>query len=268
MTPAEWQERLQHMSRCTLVELTPHEAGELARVLSELLARNIKLNDESYELAARVRGYEMVEAAKRPSANTPQPAPVHDEDSGAECWPALLAEVDVEPWLAELIRERDAMGRAKYGTALRVWNGRDAAVDALQEALDLLVYLQQCLMRVPEMDPWRWAPYNAHDRLRAARDNALRMVLEIASMRGLVPTNRQPDHRKPNYVAEAARAARGAFVQAPQEADVDDPDEDGVVEAQGRRAAGQAAGRAFVSAVAKWTRCRIDIDDPETGGAE
>ena len=34
---------------------------------------------------------------------------------------------------------RDAMGRAKYGTPLRVHNGRAPLVDALQEALDLMV---------------------------------------------------------------------------------------------------------------------------------
>ena len=78
--------------------------------------------------------------------NIPQPAPVTD-DAGPEVWPALLDEVALSPELRALCEERDAMGRAKYGTALRVHNGREPLVDALQEALDLAVYLHQALMR-------------------------------------------------------------------------------------------------------------------------
>lgn len=68
--------------------------------------------------------------------NAPQPAPITD-DAGPEVWPALLAEVTLSPELRALCEERDAMGRAKYGTPLRVNNGREPLVDALQEALDL-----------------------------------------------------------------------------------------------------------------------------------
>lgn len=41
------------------------------------------------------------------------------------------------------MRERDNLGRARYNTPLRTRNGRDALVDAYQEALDLSVYLRQ-----------------------------------------------------------------------------------------------------------------------------
>jgi hypothetical protein len=40
---------------------------------------------------------------------------------------------------------RDAAGREKYGTPLQANNGRDALVDAYQEALDLCVYLRQAI---------------------------------------------------------------------------------------------------------------------------
>lgn len=40
---------------------------------------------------------------------------------------------------------RDAEGVKRYGTRLQPKNGRDAAVDAYQEALDLAVYLRQFL---------------------------------------------------------------------------------------------------------------------------
>lgn len=39
----------------------------------------------------------------------------------------------------------DAEGRRKYGTPLQAHNGRDALVDAYQEALDLVVYLRQAI---------------------------------------------------------------------------------------------------------------------------
>ena len=43
------------------------------------------------------------------------------------------------------IRQRDAFGEKKYGERLRPHNGRDALLDAYQEALDLCVYLRQKL---------------------------------------------------------------------------------------------------------------------------
>jgi len=41
---------------------------------------------------------------------------------------------------------RSADGAKKYGTLLKTDNGRDALVDAYQEALDLTMYLKQALM--------------------------------------------------------------------------------------------------------------------------
>ncbi len=43
------------------------------------------------------------------------------------------------------MRERDKLGRERYGTPLQAHNGRDALVDAYQEALDLAVYLRQAI---------------------------------------------------------------------------------------------------------------------------
>lgn len=43
----------------------------------------------------------------------------------------------------EDMRERDQVGRRRYGTPLQAHNGRRALVDAYQEALDLVVYLRQ-----------------------------------------------------------------------------------------------------------------------------
>lgn len=41
------------------------------------------------------------------------------------------------------MRERDNLGRQRYNTPLRSWNGRDALIDAYQEVLDLAVYMRQ-----------------------------------------------------------------------------------------------------------------------------
>jgi hypothetical protein len=45
----------------------------------------------------------------------------------------------------EDMHERDRLGRQRYGTPLQAGNGRDALVDAYQEALDLAVYLRQAI---------------------------------------------------------------------------------------------------------------------------
>jgi len=44
------------------------------------------------------------------------------------------------------MQERDQMGLRKHGTRLQANNGRDALIDAYQEALDLTVYLRQAIL--------------------------------------------------------------------------------------------------------------------------
>ena len=43
------------------------------------------------------------------------------------------------------VAERKRLGIERYGTPLQAFNGRDALVDAYQEALDLVQYLRQAL---------------------------------------------------------------------------------------------------------------------------
>ena len=45
---------------------------------------------------------------------------------------------------------RTAVGIERYGTGLQPFNGRDALRDAYEEALDLAVYLKQCLIERDE----------------------------------------------------------------------------------------------------------------------
>lgn len=80
-----------------------------------------------------------------------QPAPVHNAERGV--WDLVLSDLpelvddsqpeEVQRAVEADMRARDAEGRRKYGTPLQIHNGRDALVDAYQEALDLVVYLRQ-----------------------------------------------------------------------------------------------------------------------------
>lgn len=61
----------------------------------------------------------------------PKPTPT----SGAPIWELVVADM----------KERDRIGRERYGTPLQAHNGRDALQDAYEEALDLAVYLRQAI---------------------------------------------------------------------------------------------------------------------------
>ena len=65
--------------------------------------------------------------------NTPQPAPKRNEHPPV--WELVI----------EDMQDRDYSGEVKYGTRLQPFNGRDALVDAYQEAMDLTVYLRQAI---------------------------------------------------------------------------------------------------------------------------
>lgn len=62
--------------------------------------------------------------------NKPEPAP---KGTGREITPLVIKDLE----------QRSAMGKEKYGEALRAFNGRNALVDAYQEAMDLVQYLRQ-----------------------------------------------------------------------------------------------------------------------------
>lgn len=81
---------------------------------------------------------------------TPQAAP---RPGTQDVWPLVIADVrrgwagsDAAALQAELIADmeaREAAGLTKYGTRLQAGNGRDALLDAYQEALDCAVYMRQ-----------------------------------------------------------------------------------------------------------------------------
>ena len=53
--------------------------------------------------------------------------------------------VEITPLVKDDLDARTAVGKATYGEPLKAHNGRDALVDAYQEALDLCQYLRQML---------------------------------------------------------------------------------------------------------------------------
>ena len=65
--------------------------------------------------------------------NRPEPAPTRNENPAV--WSLVMQDME----------ERNREGICKYGTPLQPHNGRDALVDAYQEALDLAVYLRQAI---------------------------------------------------------------------------------------------------------------------------
>lgn len=107
------------------------------------------MGTQALRITAQQVAAELSEVA---GASKPEPAPVRTAAS-REVWPLVIADFkrraefgDTPAVTAAVVRdmeERDATGRAKYGTALHTANGRNALVDAYQELLDAAVYLKQ-----------------------------------------------------------------------------------------------------------------------------
>ncbi len=68
--------------------------------------------------------------------NEHQPAP---QPSTGDVWALVLADME----------DRRRLGIERYGVPLQAHNGRDALIDAYQEALDLAVYLRQAIEERP-----------------------------------------------------------------------------------------------------------------------
>jgi hypothetical protein len=87
-----------------------------------------------------------------------QPPPLPNGHPGIQA----LVRVDLE--------ERERLGIERYGTQLQPFNGRDALVDAYQEALDLVCYLRQVIAErsTEGGDGSGLAPEASNDRPSAA----------------------------------------------------------------------------------------------------
>jgi hypothetical protein len=141
----------------------PTGSGELDRTIEPLLFEFVfkaqkLLAEREYELRPEVSALyfrivaqfehddprkAMISGIYHRVLNMPQPLPT---GSGELVTPSLLALLADHPDLHALVSARDAFGRQKYGTGLRIHNGRDPIEDANQEIGDLLQYLQQARM--------------------------------------------------------------------------------------------------------------------------
>lgn len=90
------------------------------------------------------------------------PAP---KPEGPEVWPVLLDRLQRSERLRDLpvfdalrseMEARRDVGLARYGQTLHRDDGRPLGVDAFQECLDLLVYLERDLMRLGAGEAYRY----------------------------------------------------------------------------------------------------------------
>jgi hypothetical protein len=58
--------------------------------------------------------------------------------------------INIWPLVMQDIKDRVDSGIVKYGTVLQSHNGRDALLDAYQEAIDLVFYLRQMIVERDE----------------------------------------------------------------------------------------------------------------------
>lgn len=127
------------------------------------------------------------------SLNAPQPPPTAGE--GDPVWPMVFnsTALVIPDWLKADMRERHDIGVKKYGTALRVWNGRDATIDAYQEALDLIVYVRQARERMGPYSLRQHDTINVHLALDLVLHNALQIACHLGELaRGhKVPTTKE-----------------------------------------------------------------------------
>lgn len=80
----------------------------------------------------------------RSTRHLPDQPPPTDGD-GPALWDVLISREETahpDSPLLPLMRERHELGVERYGRPLRAQDGRDHAIDALQELLDALVYLE------------------------------------------------------------------------------------------------------------------------------
>lgn len=68
------------------------------------------------------------------------------ERPGDQPLPIQNEELFIQDLVILDLQARMALGIERYGTLLQANNGRDALLDAYEEAMDLTIYLKQCLV--------------------------------------------------------------------------------------------------------------------------
>lgn len=144
------------VSACRIVDASGLTRREIEDRMGEPSAGSVqRLLDGIAEVLAKFAwacGYDVdVQFSRFQDTSQPKPTP---NDTPA-LWPELLAlpeGVDWSPELRQIAADRHAIGIQRYGTPLQRGNGRNFHQDALEEALDLTIYLYGA-----ESDLWREA---------------------------------------------------------------------------------------------------------------
>lgn len=122
--------------RCCGQKWSDHPGQEtMCRIVSSMSSdlKVAKLRNEQLLIDRSLRtGAPSKPSAAHSVADQPNPSP----NDNRPVWELVIEDMN----------ERDAVGRVRYGTPLQAFNGRDALVDAYQEALDLVVYLKQSIV--------------------------------------------------------------------------------------------------------------------------
>ena len=122
--------------------------GKLLKWFRTLLQLDAKVSSLTATCDRLTRENAALRAPTSPSlASAPQPPPL---PATGDLWGDLIAELPAGSPLRPLFEARRQFGIAKYGVPVQRGNGRNFAADALQEALDLLVYLRGA--NLPDME--------------------------------------------------------------------------------------------------------------------
>lgn len=99
-----------------------------------------------------------------------EPAPVHTEgpsmhdlvciDLRGHTFAQLRVSDATKHQMLDYLKYRKAYGLNKYGTVLQANNGRNSRQDALEEVVDLIVYLKQMMIEFPN-DGYAVVAYSA-----------------------------------------------------------------------------------------------------------
>jgi len=132
----------------------------------------------------------MTKADTTSSIDQPPPVP----NSSAPIWELVIADM----------RERDQVGRARYGTPLQAHNGRDALADAYAEALDLAVYLKQAMV---ERDAATAVIKTGHPALMEAFESAMKRAPRVLVAPGYVDEPNRADVLSARHQVATAHGA-------------------------------------------------------------
>lgn len=73
-----------------------------------------------------------------------------NREGDSQALPILNDQKNIQDRVMRDIEARKIVGIQRYGTALQPFNGRDALLDAYEEALDLCMYLKQAIVERDE----------------------------------------------------------------------------------------------------------------------